>query len=142
MHFLSVSDAKDCRCFPTSTEPVKVTALGIDDLSKYFDILSGTPKIIFNTPCGNPASMKHSPIATAVPGVSSLGLIMIEHPAAKVEATFLITFPPGKFQATKAATGPIGSLKTICLACPSLEGIILPYVLFPSSAHQIIVSIT
>ena len=97
---------------------------------------------MFNTPGGNPASIKHSPIATPVPGVSSLGLIIIEQPAANVEATFLITFPPGKFQATKAATGPIGSLITICLAKPSLEGMILPYVLFPSSAHHVIVSIT
>ena len=78
--------------------------------------MSGIPNTIFKTPDGKPASIKHSPRATAVAGVSSLGFMIIVQPAAKADATFLIKFPPGKFQATNATTGPIGSLKTICLA--------------------------
>ena len=34
VHFFNVFEDNDWRCFPTSTEPVKVTAFGIGDSSK------------------------------------------------------------------------------------------------------------
>ena len=45
----------------------------------------------------------------AVAGVSSLGLIVIEQPVASAPATLRITLVAGKFQATNATTGPIGT---------------------------------
>ena len=74
---------------------------------------SGTPNTMLSTPGGRPASWKHWAMAMAVPGVSSLGLMMIEQPAPSAPATFRITLVPGKFHATKAVAGPTGSLTTI-----------------------------
>ena len=62
----------------------------------------GTPKTMFRTPAGRPASVSALPMAMAVAGVSSLGLMVMEQPAARAPATLRMTFVAGKFQATKA----------------------------------------
>ena len=110
---------------------------GIFDLHKCSDTSDGTPNTILSTPGGRPASIKALPIAIAVPGVSSLGLIVIVQPAAKAPPILRTTFMTGKFQATKAMTGPIGSLMTVCDILLILEGTILPYALFPSSPYHL-----
>ena len=83
------------------------------ELHKYSDTSDGTPNTIFSTPGGRPASTKALPIAIAVPGVSSLGFMVIVHQAAKAPPIFRTTFITGKFQATNAITGPIGSFITV-----------------------------
>ena len=52
--------------------------------------------------------------AAGAAGVSSGALTIIEHPAARPGATLRTTWLIGKFHGAKAATGPTGSLTTIC----------------------------
>ena len=52
--------------------------------------------------------------AAGLAGVSSGALTIIEHPAASPAATLRATWLIGKFHGAKAATGPTGSLMTIC----------------------------
>ena len=111
---------------PTGTLPVKLSLRGIVELRRCSETSDGTPKTIFSTPAGKPASTKAAPIAIAVAGVSSLGLIVIEQPAAKAPATLRITFVAGKFQATKAKAGPTGTLRASCCMPGKRDGIIRP----------------
>ena len=65
-------------------------------------------------------------MATAVAGVSSDGLMTMEQPAPMAPAILRITLVPGKFHATKAATGPTGSLIAIWRAPGMRAGMIRP----------------
>ena len=103
---------------------MKDSLRGMGDLQRCSETSAGTPKTIFKTPSGSPASISARPIATAVAGVSSLGLIITEQPAAREPATFRITLTAGKFHATNAMTGPTGSFLTVC-CMPATRGIIV-----------------
>ena len=105
---------------------MKLSFRGIGEASKYSDTSEGTPNTIFKTPAGKPASISALPIAIAVAGVSSLGLIVIEHPAANAPATFRITLVAGKFHATKASTGPTGTFLASCSIFGILDGMMRP----------------
>ena len=105
---------------------MKLSFLGIGDASKCSDTSDGTPKTIFRTPEGSPASMNALPMAIAVAGVSSLGFIVIEQPAASAPATLRITFVAGKFHATNANDGPTGTFRASCCMPGKRDGIIRP----------------
>ena len=126
MHLIIFSAANFCKCFPTGTLPVNDNLRGIFEAHRRSETSDGTPKTTFSTPGGNPASMKTRAIAIAVTGVYSLGLIVIVQPAASAPPTFLTTFITGKFQATNAITGPIGSFTTVCITPGVLDGTTLP----------------
>ena len=81
---------------------------------------------MFSAPAGRPASINARPIAIAVPGVSSLGLIVIGHPAASAPNTLRTTFIQGKFHATNAITGPTGSFNTVWVSPGTREGTTRP----------------
>ena len=118
--------ASCCKWMPTGTLPVKLNLRGIVEASRCSDTCAGTPKTMFNTPAGKPASINAVPIATAVAGVSSLGFIMIEQPAAKAPATLRITFVAGKFHATNASAGPTGTFRASCCIPGKRDGMIRP----------------
>lgn len=109
----TVSAASFSRCLPTAVDPVNETLRGMSEASTWPDTSAGTPNTKFRTPAGRPASWKQRASPTAVPGVSSLGLMSTEQPAAIAPAIFLITLEAGKFQAAKPQVGPTGSFMTI-----------------------------
>ena len=61
-----------------------------------------------------PASTKARTSSAGEAGVSSAALTMMEQPVAKAALILRTTWLIGKFQGVKAATGPTGSLSTIC----------------------------
>ena len=105
---------------------MKLSFLGMGEFRRCSETSDGTPKTIFNTPAGSPASIKALPIAIAVAGVSSLGFIVIEHPAASAPATLRITLVAGKFHATNASVGPTGTLRASCCIPGKREGMMRP----------------
>ena len=62
----------------------------------------------FSTPSGSPASFAKTHNAKADKGVSSAGLIVTVHPAAKAGPSFLVIIADGKFQGVTKAAGPTG----------------------------------
>ena len=84
----------------------------IGEASNCRETISGTPNTHCATSPGSPASWKQRSTSTADPAVSSLGLMMIEQPAASAGAILRTTFMIGKFHAQNAATGPTGWCST------------------------------
>ncbi len=68
---------------------------------------------MLSTPSGKPASISIFPMARAVAGVSSAGLMMTEQPAASAPLIFREGVIVGAFHGENAAIGPTGSLTAI-----------------------------
>ena len=107
--FFMPSAASLERCLPTGIEPVNDSFLMTGEARRCSETWAGTPNTTLNTPLGTPASSQHRAMVIAVPGVSSAGLTITEHPAANAVAIFRPGIRAGKFQGVKAATGPTGS---------------------------------
>ena len=105
------------RCLPTGTEPVKLTLRITGDAIRCRLTISGTPNTSCAASAGTPASITQCISAIVQAGVSSGGLEMIEQPAAKAAAIFLLIRLTGKFHGLNAATGPMGCFNTR-LRCP------------------------
>jgi hypothetical protein len=100
-------------CFPTLVDPVKVMPRIVDEWISFVEITAGSPKTMLKTCGGNPASSSISPIASAVAGVCSDGLMMTEQPAAAAPLILRDGVIAGAFQGENAAIGPTGSLIAI-----------------------------
>lgn len=72
---------------------------------RYSETSAGTPKTTFSTPLGSPASVSARANSSVVPGVSSAGLMMQVHPAARAGAILRAGVTAGKFHGVKQATG-------------------------------------
>ncbi|CRH69542.1 Uncharacterised protein [Chlamydia trachomatis] len=107
----SVSLRKPACCWircPTSTLPVKVTFFTCGWVVKASLKTSPLPGMMFNTPSGNPASLKISARTSALNGVCSAGFNTIEFPAAIAGPTLWATRLKGKLNGVIAVTTPIG----------------------------------
>ncbi|MNE50914.1 hypothetical protein D3C80_1455130 [compost metagenome] len=120
------SAASFCSCLPTGVEPVSDTFFGMLEAIRCSEIAAGSPKARPITPAGTPASWKQRVMPMAVPGVSLLGLTMIEQPAASAPAIFSATLPPGKFHAANPRAGPTGSRRTVWRTLGLREGTMRP----------------
>ena len=69
---------------------------------------SGKPVTTDISPGGTPASSANTIMASALKGVSSLGLITTLQPAASAGAALRVIMASGKFQGVMAPTTPTG----------------------------------
>ena len=106
--FLTVPAQSAINFFPTSVEPVKLSAL-ITELEVIFSpIIFGFPTTTLRIPLGTPALSARTAIAKADRGVSVAGLIIMGHPAAKAGPALRAIMAMGKFHGVIAAVTPIG----------------------------------
>ncbi len=95
--------------FPTSVEPVKVTASTSPCRPSARPAVSPRPGTTLNTPSGMPASAASSARRRADSGDCSAGFRIRELPAASTGPIFQADISSGKFHGTTAATTPNGS---------------------------------
>src|SRR5580658_3371628 len=97
------------RILPTSLDPVKESLRTLGSLriaeTKGPGAEVGT---MFTTPGGAPASVRISPIASAVSGVSSAGLQTTLQPAARAGPIFRVSIAAGKFHGVTSSETPMG----------------------------------
>jgi hypothetical protein len=84
------------------------------DTSPDVDVVS-TP----STPAGRPASSSRRAKYSVVSGVSSAGLMMAVHPAARAGAILRVAIARGKFHGVMRYDGPTGRCVTIIRPVPS-----------------------
>src|SRR5436190_23906030 len=95
--------ASAARCLPTGTDPVNEIFRTASEAIRCSEIFAGTPKTRLITPAGAPASTKQRTSSTALPGVSSEALMMIEQPAASEAPILREGVSVGKFHGVNAA---------------------------------------
>ncbi|MNV70937.1 hypothetical protein D3C71_1639230 [compost metagenome] len=118
--------ASAANSLPIGVEPVKVS-LRITGLAiKWAEICAGSPNTRPTVPGGSPASTRAAITAAGAEGVSSGALTRQEQPVASAAPSLRTTWLMGKFQGVKAATGPTGSLSTICCTARSRAGTMRP----------------
>ena len=124
--FFTVFAEAAINCFPTSVDPVKLSARTTGLLVISSATIRGFPTITLRTPAGIPARCASSAIARAESGVSVAGLMIIEQPAARAGAAFRAIIAIGKFHGVIAAVTPIGCLMVRSLRDATLLGIVSP----------------
>lgn len=73
----------------------------------------GSPVMTLRTPAGTPAAWAASANSKLLNGASIGGTSTTEHPTARAGAILRAGNSEGKFQGAKAATGPMGSRRTV-----------------------------
>ena len=81
---------------------------------------------MLSTPSGRPASSNMPPMASAVAGVSSDGLMITEQPAASAPLILRDGVIVGAFHGENAAMGPTGSFTIICWIFSARAGMTRP----------------
>ena len=130
------SAASRVRCLPTGMEPVNVTLRMMGEGMRCSETSAGTPNTRFSTPRGRPASCRARVIATAVPGVSSEGLRMHEHPPASAPAILRAGVTAGKFHGVTSRATPTGWWSTMMRLPPAGARPMVPVFRTASSANQ------
>mmetsp|Transcript_3072 Transcript_3072/g.11110 ORF Transcript_3072/g.11110 Transcript_3072/m.11110 type:complete len:208 (+) Transcript_3072:1155-1778(+) len=122
--------------FPTCVLPVNVILRTVGDAHNFSPIALASPATNCNTPSGHPASRARTPNANALKGVSSLGFITIEHPAASAAPALRVIIASGKFHGVIAAVVPTGCFIAVILDPTELAGTTSPYTRRASSAYH------